>query len=129
MMRSLKRSSFAAFLRMRSSTAGEGSMLRKLICNGICIARPSCSSLTVMGRDGLRHLAGQVPRQRVRYVAEAHHADQLLRLIEHGKPPDLVVLHDANGVLRLFSVAAKDEILAHHVFRQQRREVLAVGKG
>src|SRR5262249_15633804 len=37
MMRSWKRSSFAAFLRMRSSTAGGGAMFRKLICSGICI--------------------------------------------------------------------------------------------
>ena len=41
---------FRRLLRMRSSTAGEGSMFRKRICNGIGIgARPPPSRLFVMG--------------------------------------------------------------------------------
>src|SRR6476661_7469406 len=36
-MRSKKRSSLAAFSRTIASTAGEGSMFRKLICKGICM--------------------------------------------------------------------------------------------
>src|SRR6476660_5771296 len=36
-MRSKKRSSLAAFSRTIASTAGDGSMLRKLICKGLCM--------------------------------------------------------------------------------------------
>src|SRR4029077_20880531 len=36
-IRSKKRSSLAAFSRTIASTAGDGSMFRKLICKGICM--------------------------------------------------------------------------------------------